>query len=76
MTGFPKKRFFPRPEDMLGVVGHVFSHHAPRGFGHFAGQRFGGDDGIGWLFLRVVEAAAGFGMAGQWKCASRRFNWN
>ena len=30
----------------------------PRGFGQLAGQRLGGDDQVGLLFLVVVEAPA------------------
>ena len=57
-TGLPEITFLSRPEDARRVVGHVFLHHVPRGLGQFAGQRLGGDDGIGLLFLAVVEAAA------------------
>jgi len=57
-TDLPKRAFLARPEDPHRVVGHVFLHHVPRGLGQLAGQGLGGDDGIGLLFLAVIEAAA------------------
>ena len=56
-AGLPKI-FLSRPEDAGGVIGHIRHHHMPGGFGQFAGQRLGRNDGIGLLLLPVIKAAA------------------